>query len=264
MMNNKALSMSLLMAILAVFAVWMYVDGLEKQFKSRYGAEVPVLVATADIEELEPILPDMIEVTAVPKKYQAPGAKTSKESLLNSIAAGPIKKGEQITESRITYPSTRTGLSRQVTAGKRAIGIPVNDITGAGRLIKPGDRIDILASVKTGSDARQRQVKTIMQNVYVLAVGRHITNNVPITKRQRPGNDNPTLMKLNEYINYNTVQVEVDPNEAQKLVYYLSMDEPLYAILRNNDDRQTRPVPPITNRDIAADGNMRGPRGRRR
>jgi len=250
-MKNKALSMSLLMAVMAMLLVWSYVDGIEAELKTKYGSEVSVLVATQDIDELEAITEEMVEVKTIPKKYVAPGAKTKKEELLNTIAAGPILKGEQITEPRVTYPSTRTGLSRQVTVGKRAVSIPVTDVSGAGRLIKPGDRVDLLASLKVGSGNRDREVSTVLQNVYVLAVGKNITNNLPVGKMNAGGREQ--TIKLNEFTNYNTIQVEVDPKEAQILALYLSVQDPMYAILRNNEDTEMSSIPKVNFRDLASE-----------
>lgn len=261
-MNNKALSMSMILALFAMFMVWSYVDGLESELKRKYGTAQTVLVATQDISEFTPIAETMLEPREIPKKYVSPGHKAGKElaGLLRdgAIAASPIMKGEQITESKITYPGTRTGLARQVSKGKRAIGIPVDDVTGAGRLIKPGDRIDLLASVKVGKGNSSREVRTILQNVYVLAVGKNITNNVPLAN-VRDSRNKRTLVKLHEYTNYNTLQVEVKPKDAQKVVYYLSLQQRLFAILRNNDDRGIKPVGVTGARNFASSSSSSSP-----
>jgi pilus assembly protein CpaB len=254
-MNSKALSMSMVFAIFAMFMVYSYVDGLESELKRKYGTSQSVLVATQDIKELDPLNEKMFETVEIPKKYTTPGYRSGKDlpSLLRdgAIAAAPILKGEQITESKITYPGTRTGLARQVSHGKRAIGIPVDDVTGAGRLIKPGDRVDLLTSFKIGKANHEREVRTFLQSIYVLAVGKNITNNLPLAN-VRDSSNKSTLRKLNDYTNYNTLQVEANSQQAAQLVYYLSLQQRIYAILRNNDDRDSKPVRNMHYRDLAS------------
>ena len=50
-MNNKALSLSLGLAILAVFFVQSYVTSIEDATKKRFGVEVVVVRAKKDIRE---------------------------------------------------------------------------------------------------------------------------------------------------------------------------------------------------------------------
>ena len=136
-MNNKALTLSLVMAIVAVFFVQSYVQSIEDEEKKRYGDQVLVVTAKNDIKEMDTINETMLTFALVPKRYLQPAARTSisktpedKEStqtlkdLVGSIAVVPIKKGEQITMNKLTEPGMRTGLAPQVAPGKRGYAVP--------------------------------------------------------------------------------------------------------------------------------------------
>src|SRR3989338_8537241 len=159
-MNSKALTLSLVMAVLALLFVNSYVTSVEEDAKKKFGTEVLVIVAKKDIKEMETILETMVEFAPIPKKFLEPAAislerregdTTLKESsstlkaLVGNVAVVPIKKGEQITLNKITEPNLRTGLAPQVTPGKRAVAIPVSETTGVAKLVKPGDRVDLIA-----------------------------------------------------------------------------------------------------------------------
>ena len=162
-MNNKAFTLSLAMAILAVFFVQSYVQSIEDETKKRFGTEVLVLVAKRDIKEMETLNETVWEFQSKPKKFIEPSAvyfegkkeadekvNSSLRSLVGSVAVVPIKKNEQITFNKLVEPSIRTGLSPQVTPGRRAIAIPVNETSGVAKLVKPGDRVDLVAVVDLG------------------------------------------------------------------------------------------------------------------
>jgi pilus assembly protein CpaB len=149
-MNSRAFTLSLLIAGIAVFMVNSYIEGREAVFKDKYGTEVPVVVAKVDIKELELIDDRKVMTISVPKKYRMNGAFEKQDHLYNTIAAVPIKKGEQITKPRVTYPGARSGLSRQVSIGKRAMSVQVSEGQAVSKLIKPGDRIDRLCRWEKG------------------------------------------------------------------------------------------------------------------
>jgi len=235
-MNSRAFTTSLLLAVLAVAMIWSYIESRETELQNDYGNQTPVVIAKEDIKELEIIDDRKVELRNVPSKYQMPGHFKRVEDLYNTIAAVPIKKGEQITAPRVTYPGSQSGLSRQISIGKRALSIQVTENQAVSRLLKPGDRIDILALVDYAAGKKERlKVKTVLQDVLILSTGLYVTNSVPIVNIK---NENSSRqMKLNSYTNYNTVTLELTPFEVQKMVFLISAGNGIYLSLRNNDDK---------------------------
>lgn len=235
-MNSRAFTLSLVIAGIAVFMVQSYIDGRENEFKARYGDLRQVIVAKEDIKEMETIDDRKVQIATVPAAYAMPGAFDKIESVYNTLAATPIKKGEQITTPRVTYPGGKTGLSRQISEGKRAIAVQIAEDEAVGKLIKPGDRVDILSLIDYGGGRPElMKVKTVLQDVYVLATGKRVTNEIPMVGLKV--DQQIKALKLNTYTNFNTVTLELSPSDAQKLLFLRKIGGGIYITLRNNTDK---------------------------
>ncbi len=235
-MNSRAFTLSLIIAAVAMFMVWSYIDGREAQFVEEYGEPKPVLVAKKDIRELDLIDDRVVQIENVPHKFLQPGALQKVEEVYNTYAAVPILKGEQITKPRITQPGSRTGLASQVAVGKRALSIRVSEEKAVAKLIKPGDRVDVIATIDyTGGKKDQIKVKTILQDILVLSTGLKVTNALSLIK-VGSGADQVTK-NLNEYTGFNTVTLELTPFEIQKITLLENLGGDVRLSLRNNDDK---------------------------
>jgi pilus assembly protein CpaB len=266
-MNNKAFTMSIALAALAVFMIYNYIASKEAELKGRYGTPTAVVIAKTNISELAEIHENMVEIISKPKQFLEPGKTTSKQEVVGFIATVPIRKGEQITLNKIIAPGVKTGLSKQITPGKRAVSIPVDDNNAVTRLIKPGDRIDLMATIEPPGGVKGSQItKMVLQDLPVLAVGEYITTQAPrkVEKDETTGKDN--VRNLNVERNFNTITVEVDPQSAMQVS--LLKDAPgarLGVMLRNNDDTERVNMSAVTLMDVlGADSNkiIRNPASR--
>jgi pilus assembly protein CpaB len=240
-MNSRAFTTSLLLAGVAVFMIWSYINSRETELISEYGSMTPVVVAKEDIKELEIIDDRKVTLKNIPAKYQMPGHFKRVEDLFNTIATVPIKKDEQITSPRVTYPGAQSGLARQISIGKRALSIQVNENQAVSRLLKPGDRVDILTMVDYAAGKKEKlKVKTVLQDVLILSTGLQVTNSVPIVNMKT--DNNVRQVKFNTYSSFGTITVELTPFEVQKMVFLISSGNQIYLSLRNNDDKQLEKI----------------------
>ena len=240
-MNSRAFTLSLVIAGIAVFMVQSYIEGREADFKSKYGDLRQVVVAKEDITAMEMIDDRKLQMITVPGSYVMPGAFNDFEDLYNSIAATSIKKGEQITRPRVVHPGEQTGVSMQISEGKRAVSIQLGEDQAVGKLIKPGDRVDVLSLIDYGAGRLElMKVKTVLQDVYVLATGKRITNHIPLVGMKV--DQEIKKLNLNVFNNFNTVTLEVTANEAQKLIFLKRIGGEIYLTLRNNSDRSIERV----------------------
>lgn len=236
-MNTRAFSLALIIAGIAVFMVYTYIEDQKASLINRYGTEVSIVVAKTEIKELELLDDTKVAIKTVPKNFASPGVFSDIKSIENTMATVPIMKGEQITKPRVTYPGAKTGLSRQVSMGKRAMAIRVTDSFAASRLIKPGDRVDLVTNVDYASGRKDLQFsKTILQDVLVLSTGKSMTNSIPIYGVKTPRKIK--AMNAQVYEKYNTVTLEVTPYEAQKLTFLLQYINKPRLLLRNNNDKE--------------------------
>lgn len=259
-MNSRAMSLSVVMAGLAVFFVMSSVSSIEEQEKQKFGNEVTVLVAKSDINESSTILDTMIEPKSVPKQFVEPTAiafnvvvkedsndyAMETKRVIGNIALVPIKKGEQLSLNKITEPNMRTGLAPQITPGKRGMTISVDEATSVAKLVKPGDRVDIIAVVdfSGGAGGRDNKIaKTVMQDVVILAVGRNITNNIARKVELDTTTGKFRSRSLSDYDGFSSVTLELDPNQAQLVAAITAgAGNKLILTLRNNDDTDRSPV----------------------
>ena len=270
-MNNKALTLSLFIAVFAIFMVNSYVSSIEDGARKKFGTEVLVVKAKRDIKEQETINETLLELSLVPKKFLEPASvyfekseedketSRSMKALAGAIAIVPIRKGEQITYNKMTEPGIRTGLSPQIAPGRRAMSIPVSEITGVAKLVKPGDRVDLIAVIDMGGGKENKIAKTVLQDIVVLAVGRNVTNNVARLVELDGGKEK--VKSLTEDFSFNSVTLEVEPLQAQTLALILGGEGAITLSLRNNDDTERTVLNSTMQADILGADASRVQRG---
>ena len=241
---TRTLWISIGMGIFAMFLIYSYSQEKKAEYDRRYGTSKRVLVAAKDILEMSTIDETMIEYQEYPVDFIQPGALTEPDLIINKVASAPIKKGEQILNTKLLSLGANTGLSTQVAPGKRAVSLPVDETRGVSKLLQPGDRIDILASVEVGKGANKEiEVKTLMQDVVVLATGLKITNNIPRLLEKNQYSNEAVFRNLNGDTTFTAITIEATPQEAQSLVYMMATAPgSLFLTLRNPNDRITAPM----------------------
>ncbi len=258
-MNNRSFTISLVIALLAVLMVHSYVTSTEESYRKDFKEETTVVVAGKNIGELDPLDETNLTVQTMPKKFIQPGTSGRIGDFVGGLAIAPVSKGEQITRTKVTFLGVRTGLSRQISLGKRAVTVRVNDSRGVSRLIKPGDRVDVLAVIDYGKgNIDFIEVKTILQDVLVLATGKLIANTVPgiIEQASSDTRKNKTV-NLTRYTTFNSVTLEATPVNAQKLVLTESKLGGVYLILRHNDDNGENIVKTTSVSDVLGPNSKR-------
>lgn len=241
---TRTLWISIGLGVFAMFLIYSYSQEKKAEYDKRYGTSKRVLIAAKDILEMSTIDETMIEYQEVPVDFIQPGAVEDPDLAINKVAAAPFKKGEQILNTKLLSLGANTGLSSQVAPGKRAVAIQVDESRGVSKLVQPGDRIDILASVELGQGPNKTtEVRTIMQDVVILATGQKITNNIPRLLEKNNVTNEAVYRNLNGDISFATITVEATPQEAQNLVYLMTASPgSIFISLRNPNDRIVSPT----------------------
>lgn len=147
------------------------------------GAETAVVVARLNIPARTAIQPDMVEVVRVPSNALLGGAFSSSDLAVGRVARIPIYKGEQLVQDKLATTKSELGLSYIVPAGHVGLAMKVDKVIGAGGLIRPGDRVDVMAVVDVkytdiASDKQFTETRSfyLAENVEVLAVEQKLEN----------------------------------------------------------------------------------------
>jgi Flp pilus assembly protein CpaB len=106
---------------------------------------VPVVVAATDLPAGALLGPGDLAVVDLPAPLAPDGASGQDAALTGQVLAGPVRRGEPVTDVRVVGP----GLWSQVPAGQVAAPVRLADLAVA-TLLRPGDRVDVLA---TGPEA---------------------------------------------------------------------------------------------------------------
>lgn len=237
--DTKTLWISLFSGALAVFLVYSYSQENKAQLDKKFSANVRVIVAAKDIAEMQTIDDTMITTKEIPEDFLQPNYTKNTDEVIGQVAGIPIKAGEQILLNKLLSPGPETGIALQVSPTKRAVTIPVDEMRAVAKLIRPGDRVDILASLEIGKGINaRREVSTILSDVPVLATGLTVINNLPRIFEIDPSGKSVSGQSLVGDTKYSTITVEADPQKAQDLVYILSTSPGnIFFLLRNPNDR---------------------------
>lgn len=251
--ETRNLWLSIGAGVFATFLLYSYSQEKKAEYDRKFGTTKRVIVAKEDINEMATIYDTMVEAVEKPADFVEPESATTVEEVVGSVAAVPIKKGQQMVKNKLFAPGPDTGIAQQVAPTKRAVTIPVDEVRAVAKLVKPGDRVDILAAVDVGKGAAQeRKIVTLMQDVVVLATGVSIVNNIPRLIEMDASGKNLTLLPLTGDTKYTTITVEATPKESQDLVYILSTAPGnLFFTLRNPNDRGFTRLPAATSAGVA-------------
>lgn len=236
--DTKTLWIAVGSALFAVFLLYSWIQEKNKEMTDKFGKRKSVVVAKVDINEMTPLDETAVEMIEVPEEYIAPQAVTDPTELRGYVALNPIIKGEQILKTKISKPGALTGLSFQVSPGKRALTIPIDEMRSVARLLKPGDRVDIVASVVSGSGLNtKKEVKVLMQNTIILATGTNVHNQLPASVEMSNDGTAYVVKSMTQDTSFNSITIEASPIEAQKLIYILSNSpSDLFLVLRHPSD----------------------------
>jgi pilus assembly protein CpaB len=253
-MNNnesRTLWLSLGAGLFAAFLLYSYSQEKKAEYDRQYGASKTVVIAHVDISEMSTVEDSMLEVVQRPTDFVEPSSIQDPEVAVGQIAAVPIKKGEQILETKLLHPGPDTGIALQVAPEKRAVSVPVDDARAVSKLIRPGDRVDIYAAVDVGKGSTaHREVTLIMWDVVILATGVNVVNNIPRTIEADSTGKNAIQTNLTGDTKYGTLTIEATPKEAQDLIYLMATSPGnIFFTLRNPNEKKPVPRMPSSNAD---------------
>lgn len=125
-----------------------------------------VAVAARDIQAGQPVSPGDVRLKNIPSDYVVPGSLEKPGDIDGERALRFIGGGEPFTASSITGKSGEESLASRIPAQLRAYSVQLKSGCGAGQEIRPGDRVDVLATSgdPPGTD-------TILRDRVVLGTG---------------------------------------------------------------------------------------------
>ena len=189
--------MRILMVIIAALVVaggtgWYVLQSIEQpappEMTIAAPAGVDVYVPARNLRAGSIIVPEMLSTSklgnAAVTAEMVRAGDAGRKTLVGSVVRHPLPKGVPIARSATVQPGERGFLAAVLSKGKRAISIPVGEITGVSGLLMPGDRVDLILTysisgelIESGRDIRASE--TIMANLRILALDQRLNGPQP-------------------------------------------------------------------------------------
>lgn len=204
-MKHKAyFLLAFVCALLAAGAVYFYLESMEQSVKQDV-EYTEVLVSEDHIPSRTIVTDEMLVRKEVPLSQVREDALQDEENIVGSVTRTPLYPDEQFITSKLASPGeTEDGLAYEISSGKRAVAISVDEVVGVGNMVLPGDRVDVVAvqenEVQEDEEiAIDTDAAIILHNLKVLAVGQ-------------------TMQTDQTSLQAGTVTLEAVPDEAEELV----------------------------------------------
>ncbi|MBA4719499.1 Flp pilus assembly protein CpaB [Alloalcanivorax xenomutans] len=121
-----------------------------------------------------------------------PGGLGADQKLVGKSLKRDVRAGEILTQRH--FDDSGRPLPDVVPEGFRALAISVDNVVGAGGLLQPGDRVDVLSAFKRGGDKKGPAALVIQEGLEVLAVHGELADGPPQKEEDRRRNANNTVV----------------------------------------------------------------------
>lgn len=155
------------------------------------GVATPVVVVNQDISPGIRITEEMVAIKEISADAVLADAYRETGDVVGQIVRVPLVAGEQVIPSKVTATGAsitdvdNPPLAYVVPAGQRAVAIQVSGVIAASGLIRPGDYVDVILSVRVETDEEgetgttairtsDQMAAVILQNAQVLSVERDV------------------------------------------------------------------------------------------
>ena len=193
------LTVALVTALLGTLLIAVYIGRLGRDVAAGQKT-VQVYVATRhvsrDTAAAELIDRGLIKKARVPRKYVADGAIASLKGLGNKVLLAPLDRGEQLTVSVLSLPTSGLATPRNMLA----VAVPIDEIALINGRIKAGDHATIFVTLEPGKDGKDL-TRIVLSRVLVVAAEK-------AAKGSTGGGSDKASLTL-----------AVTPGDAEKLVF---------------------------------------------
>ncbi|MBS0611601.1 MAG: Flp pilus assembly protein CpaB [Proteobacteria bacterium] len=185
---------------------------------------VKQVVPNQDMPRGARLTTETVAVRAVPKEWAYADALTPDQlsRFENAALQAPARRGQPILWAQLAAQGPRA-LSDRLEPGRRAITVPVDEVSSMAGMIKPGDRIDLLVSIRQNTRVT---LMPLLQRALVLATG---------AQTQAQATDAP------EGRGYNSMTLDVSPEDARRIFAAREIGR-LTAVLRTVGDEEDQPA----------------------
>ncbi len=189
---------------------------------------ITVVVPNVDLRAGQVVNTQLLASREVPREFLHGDAVHPKdlESIVGLEIASPVRGGTPLLFSHVRKQDRQSTFAALIEDGKRALTFPVDVISSISGFLKPGDRIDLLATI---NDGKRTSTLPLFENLNIIAAGTAIS--------EKDTKDGPRR--------FQTITLMVSPEVAAKIVHAQEVSS-LTATLRSPSDQRPVDTTPIT------------------
>jgi pilus assembly protein CpaB len=239
MTRRAAYTIAFISAVLAALALYVYWvrSTRARQPEAPKAETVAVVVASEDITAESVLEADKLGTVELPADEVPRNAASDPGQVVNKVALVVLPAGQVIRTDQVVQPGPSHGLAWTVPSGMRAVTVAIDPISGVAGFLKPGNRVDVLATMEQGDTT---VVVTVLQDRELLALGPEAQ---PTTGPEKGEGGAPEAKR--EEGQRPSATLAVTPNQAQDLVLADQKGE-LRLALRPATDHRTSPLSNVT------------------
>ncbi|MBP6964479.1 MAG: Flp pilus assembly protein CpaB [Armatimonadetes bacterium] len=223
--RQKTLVIAAVLGVLAAALVWSFLAGQKAQ---KAESEVQVVVAASNIPRETVVSPADITMRSYAKELVPAGAAISEGMVVGKVTTTDIRADQPILTASLM---SKDRLSYVIPPFMRAVTVGLDPVIGVGGFLKPGDRVDVIATFDMNETSF---AKTVLQNVSLLAIGSEA-----VEEGDKLAGDKQTARVQP------TATLAVTPTEAERLILAEAKGR-LRLTLRSAEDRLVKSARPIS------------------
>jgi pilus assembly protein CpaB len=259
--NRLVLLVGVFLAIVAFVGILLLVRNPSGQGATpEVPTTGPVVIAAVDIPLSTRIRAEQVTTQVVPLTAIAADAIIDPSQVIGQIVRQPVAKGAQL--SAATFGGTSTGTVTQIATpvGLRSMAVQVDQVSGVGTVIKPGDYVDVVVGISADKfpvappippDAMNHtSVKLLIQGLQVLGTLLPPQENSAVapTASGEPAPGTPSQPNTSLNGQQQIVILAVTPQQVEE-IKFAQIDASISLVLRSPDDfidpATGAPLPPV-------------------
>lgn len=218
--NWLVLGAALVVGVVAALTVQRYIKNHMAALQPRTGGDtVSLVVANAQLNKGARLDASNVAVRKVPREWaHSQGIKPADfERIETAVLATGASPGEVILWSQLEGKPSPS-FSTRLALGRRAVTVPVDEISSISGMVAPGDAVDLMASLRQDGKV---VMLPVLQDVKVLATGTQVQPG-KVTEDGKPRS-------------YTTVTLDATPEDARRIMAAREVGK-LTALLRAPGD----------------------------
>lgn len=204
--------LALILALIGYRVSRQYAENAQKAQAAPAAPQTLAVVALKPLAAYKPI--DKDSIALVPLAVAPTDFFTNLDEVIGRVPLVDIDAGAPVTGR---YFKEGNAVARIIPPGHQALSLEVNDVIAVGGFVRPGDVVDVLVYLRTGSGVPETQARVLLPAARVLAYEERVIDRPQGLKSEEGGSDNRRRLR--------TAVLAVPDSETTRVMLGASLGE---------------------------------------